>query len=107
MDTADIWASMYVFPVITVIGVFILAGAVYFLSFRSKDDATDQSLKNYLDVLSGDDDKNRKAAKRLRKFGNSRVCFSKVFLAEDPFYQIGSLKGQGLALAATLTSVTT
>ncbi|XP_055329534.1 uncharacterized protein LOC129582125 isoform X2 [Paramacrobiotus metropolitanus] len=65
MET-EIWASMYVVPVI---GVFILAGAVYFLSFRTKDDGSDQ-LKNYLNVLS-DDEKNRRT-KRLRKFGNTR-----------------------------------
>ncbi|GAV02403.1 hypothetical protein RvY_12974 [Ramazzottius varieornatus] len=66
MDSVgDIWDSMYAIPVA---GAFILAGAVYYLSFRVKDD-DDQSLRTYLNVLSGDDDRNRKAAKRLRKFG--------------------------------------
>ena len=61
----DMWDSMYAIPVA---GAFILAGAVYYLSFRIKDD-DDQSLRIYLNVLSGDDERNRKAAKRLRKFG--------------------------------------
>jgi hypothetical protein len=62
----DLWASLYFVPVI---GVFALAGAVYYLSFRSKGDEDNQSLRIYLNVLSGDDDRNRKAAKKFRKFG--------------------------------------
>lgn len=71
MDGSEIWSSsLYVAPVV---GVFVLAGAVYLLSFKGNKEDDDRSLKIYLNVLSGDDDKNRKAAKKLRKFGSARV----------------------------------
>ncbi|OQV20205.1 hypothetical protein BV898_05761 [Hypsibius exemplaris] len=101
---SEIWSSLYFVPVI---GVFALAGAVYYLSFRSKGD-DNQSLRIYLNVLSGDDEKNRKAAKKLRKFGTAtkRLMTTGSGLDDDavpdakPQQQVDSVLVESLSTAA-------